>query len=197
MMHCTMDELLALRANEGSAWARQHLDGCAACRSELDALYQRVARLKALPPLAPPRSRWPAIRDQVIATRARRRRRWTVSGIAMAAAVAGLLVIRPFRTDPAYAEQLAQAKQQSASLETELQQYNPDSRVESGRAAALAADLEDQIASVDAQLSGLNGAPAETGADREGRVVELWRNRVNLMQQLVDVHVTRAAYVGL
>src|SRR3989449_5457300 len=60
MMHCTMDDVLALAAGEGSAWARQHVAGCAACRAELEALYQRVARLKALPARRPARDRWPA-----------------------------------------------------------------------------------------------------------------------------------------
>jgi hypothetical protein len=190
MMHCTVEELLALRANEGSAWARQHLDGCAVCRAELDGLYQRVAQLKALPAIGPARSRWPAIRAQVVAAQARRRHRWVGSGLAAAALLAGVMVFQPFRASRAFGVELAQAKQQSASLETELQQYDPDSRVESGRAAAMAADLEDRIAAVDARLSG--PAPSDT---RE--VVQLWRNRVNLMQRLVDVHVTRAGYEGL
>ena len=62
-MHCTMDDLLALRANEGSAWARRHLDECSVCQTELEALYQRVARLKALPPLGDDRiaDRGPAV----------------------------------------------------------------------------------------------------------------------------------------
>src|SRR5207302_6781302 len=49
MMHCTIDDLLALKENEESAWAKQHLEACPACRAELDALYQRIAALKALP----------------------------------------------------------------------------------------------------------------------------------------------------
>src|SRR2546426_8849857 len=69
MMHCTMDDVLALAAGEGSAWARQHVAGCAACRAELEALYQRVARLKALPARRPARDRWPAVRDAVLAER--------------------------------------------------------------------------------------------------------------------------------
>src|SRR3989441_2992991 len=73
MMHCTMDDVLALAAGEGSAWARQHVAGCAACRAELEALYQRVARLKALPARRPARDRWPAVRDAVLAERRRRR----------------------------------------------------------------------------------------------------------------------------
>lgn len=195
MMHCTMEELLALRANEGSTWARQHVDACEQCRSEFDALYQRVARLKALPAIGPARSRWPAIRAQVVAAQSRRRHQWVASGLAAAALLAGLFVFRPASgpSQAAFGAELAQAKQQSASLEDELQQFDPDSRVESGRAAALASEIEDQIAAVDAQLSGLTGSPAARTRD----AVDLWKNRVNLMQQLVDVHVTRAAYVGL
>jgi predicted anti-sigma-YlaC factor YlaD len=55
MTHCTMDDLVALRANEGSVWARAHLERCEACRAELEGLYQRVAQLKALPVRAPRR----------------------------------------------------------------------------------------------------------------------------------------------
>jgi hypothetical protein len=88
---------------------------------------------------------------------------------------------------------LERAKQQSASLETELQQYDPDSRVVSGRAASLAADLEERIAAVDGWLAQLSGAPTEP----DPQLVKLWQDRVHLMQQLVDVHVTSASYVGL
>ena len=54
MMHCTMEDLGALRAGEASVWARRHITTCAACRAEMEALYQRVAQLKALPALRPP-----------------------------------------------------------------------------------------------------------------------------------------------
>ena len=195
MMHCTMEELLALRANEGSVWARQHLEACPACRAELEALYQRVAQLKALPVLGPARDRWPVIRDHLAAQQLRRRRRWTAWGLAAAAAVIGVIVLRPFGGEQAYGDELAQAKRQSASLEAQLQRYDPDSRVETGRAAALAAELEDRIAAVDAELARLD---ASARRDAEGRsLVKLWQDRVGLMQQLMDVHVTRAAYVGL
>jgi hypothetical protein len=193
MMHCTMEDLLALRANEGSVWGREHLDACPACRAELEALYQRVAQLKALPPIGPARDRWPVIRDRVVGARARGRRLWVARGLAAAALIAGVAVFRPFGGTPAYAEELERAKRQSASLETELQRYDPDSRVVSGRAASAAAELEDRIATVDGWLAQLNAAPA--GPDPQ--LVKLWQDRVNLMQQLVDVHVTSAAYVGL
>src|SRR5439155_824137 len=130
---------LALAAGEGSAWARQHAAGCAACRAELEALYQRVAQLKALPTRRPARDRWPAVRDAVLAERRRRRERWGVSGLAAAAVLAGLLVFRPFWTKPVEAADLARMKEQSATLEAELERYDPDARVTSGRTAALAA----------------------------------------------------------
>src|SRR6266513_1295411 len=175
MMHCTMDDLLALVAGEGSAWARQHATGCGACGAELEALYQRVAQLKALPARRPARDRWPVVRDAVLAERRRRRERWGVSGLAAAAA-------------------LARVKEQSATLEQQLQRYDPDGRVTSGRSAALAAALEDRIAVIDGELAQLG--PPEAPA-RPADLVTLWQQRVELMEQLVSVHVTRAAYVGL
>src|SRR5947207_13361338 len=114
MMHCTMDDLLALAAREGSAWARQHAVGCAACRAELEALYQRVAQLKALPARRPARDRWPAVRDAVLAERRRRRERWGVPGLAAAAAVAPLPVFRQFWTQPVHAAERARLQQQAA-----------------------------------------------------------------------------------
>jgi len=193
-MHCTMDDLLALRANEGSAWARRHLDECPACRTELEALYQRVARLKALPPLGPARDRWPAIREAIVAERRRRVRRWSGVGLAAAAALAGLIVLAPFRPRQVDAAELARAKQQSATLEDELQRYDPTGRVMSGRSAALVAELEDRIAVIDGELARLGGSAAQR---RHDELVKLWQQRVTLMEQLVDAHVTRVSYVGL
>jgi len=190
-MHCTMDELLALRSGDGSVWARQHIESCEACRAELDAVYQRVAGLKALPALRPPRDRWSSVRAVIVADRAHRRRRWTGLALAAAAGLAGILVIRPIMGDKVYAEELAQAKQQSAQLESTLRNYDSDSRVVSGRSAALCAQLEEQIAQLDGQLT----QSAIAAQDRA--LLDLWRQRVDLMQQLVAVRVTRAAYVGL
>src|SRR5436853_7684996 len=98
MMHCTMDDVLALAAGEGSVWARQHVAGCAECRAQLEALYQRVARLKARPARRPARDRWPAVRDAVLAERPRRRERGGVSGLAAAPALAGLPGCSPLCT---------------------------------------------------------------------------------------------------
>jgi len=194
MMHCTMDDLLALRAGEASAWARQHADACASCRAELEALYQRVAQLKALPVHRPARDRWPTVRDVVLAERRRRRERWGVRSVAAAAAVAALIVFRPFWTGQVAGAELARIKQQSATLEQQLQRYEPDGRVTSGREAAVASALEDRIAVIDGELT-RTGRP-DVGVD-PAELVKLWQQRVDLMQQLVSVRLTRAAYVGL
>ncbi|HTH65574.1 MAG TPA: hypothetical protein VL563_12880 [Gemmatimonadales bacterium] len=191
-MHCTIEDLVAVRDGEGSVWARRHLEECADCRAERERLYQRVAQLKALPARRPSRDRWPAIRDTVRAERRRVRQRWLRGGLALAAALGGLMIVRPMLENPTHAEDLAQAKQQSAQLETALQNYDSDSRVMSGREADLTAQLEDQIASLDGQLARLGDA-----GSADAQLVDLWKQRVDLMQQLVQVHVTRAKYVGL
>ena len=187
MMHCTMDDLLALQAGEASGWARVHMADCAACRAELDALYQRVAQLKALPALRAPRDRWPVVRAALLAGRERRRRVWSVGSLAAAAALAGVLLLHPWGTD--LEAQLVAAQQRSATLESTLQQVDGDGRVMTGREAALASALEDRIAVIDGQL-------AERRA-KEMAALNLWRQRADLMQQLVQVRVTRANYVGL
>src|SRR2546428_10612220 len=122
MMHCTMDDLLALRAGEGSAWARQHAAGCAVCRAELEALYQRIAALKALPVRRPARDRWPAVRDTLRAEeRRRQRRRWGAWTLSAAAGIALLLLIRPGPGGRRDAAELERVKQQSATLAAELE----------------------------------------------------------------------------
>src|SRR6266576_4422255 len=114
MMHCTMEDLGALRAGEASVWARRHITTCAACQAELETLYQRVAQLKALPALHPPRDRWPVIQAAVRAERSRRRRTWgTWTGsLALAATIAAVLLLRP--TGQGLHAELSKAKQQSA-----------------------------------------------------------------------------------
>ncbi len=64
----------------------------------------------------------------------------------------------------------------------------------SGRSAALVAELEDRIAVIDGELARLGGSAAQL---RHDELVKLWQERVTLMQQLFDAHVTRVSYVGL
>lgn len=192
MMHCTMEDLGALQAGEASVWARRHITTCAACQAELEGMYQRIAQLKALPALRPPRDRWPAVKSALRAQRSRRRRTWgTWTGsLALAATIAGILLIQPAATGTLNAE-LSQVKRQSATLEDSLQQYDVDGRVLSGHAAALVADLEDRISVLDGTL-----AQREQRA-QDAQLIQLWQERVGLMRQLVNARATRARYVGL
>jgi hypothetical protein len=191
MTHCTMEDLLDLRAGEGSVAARRHVAECAACEAELDALHQRVAQLKALPPRRPSRDRWPAVRDVLAAERRLHRRRiaWRVAGLAAAAGLFGIIVLRGVGPGAAaaYADDIAQAKEQSAVIEQRLGEHDVSGGVMSGQEAALAADLEDRIAVID-------GALAQTA--REVELLTLWQRRVDLMEQLYEVRVRRAAYVA-
>lgn len=191
MMHCTMEDLVALRDGDGSVYARRHVEECAACLAELDALYQRVAQLKALPAHRPPRDRWAVIRAEAEAGRRHGGRAIGFLGLLAAAAIAGLIVFRPW-SDSLHAE-LSQAKQQSATLESTLQQVGGDDRVMSGREAALAAALEDRLAVIDAMLENQDSR----SRDQDAQLVQLWQQRVQLMQQLLNVRATRATYVGL
>ena len=194
MMHCTMDDLGALRDGEASVWARQHITTCQVCQAELEALYQRVAQLKALPALRPARDRWPAIQSVLRAKRAERRRTWsTWGGLAAAAALAGILLVPSVGQDGKLHAELSRVKEQSATLADSLQQYDVEERVLSGRAAAIVADLEDRISVIDGNLSRA-GSSAEA---QEAELVRLWQERVGLMRELVSARATRARYVGL
>jgi anti-sigma factor RsiW len=194
MMHCTMEDLGALQAGEGSVWARRHITTCAGCQRELETLYQRVAQLKALPAVRPPRDRWPAVKAVIRAERSRTRRTWRAwtGSLAAAAVLTGILLMQPGQSGQLYAE-LSKVKQQSATLEDSLQQYDIDGRVLSGHAAAVVADLEDRISAIDGTLAQQQTA----GSAQDVQLVKLWQERVGLMRQLVNARATRARYVGL
>jgi anti-sigma factor RsiW len=191
--HGTVEELLALRDGEGSAWVREHLAACAACTTELQRLEQVRAQLRALPPIAAPRDVWPAVRQAALRER-RRRRTFTWSSVAAAAAVVVLAVAVVRRPGPAAPADMAlqRAMAESATMEEVFRSLHPDRRALSGQAASVVAELEDQLAQVDAALN-------DTLAWRRdpGQVAGLWKQRAGLLSALVDVHETRASLAGL
>jgi len=200
MNHLSMDALLSLREpglEPGQAAAREHLNQCPACQAELDRLHQRVARLKALPTLRPARDRWPETVARFRAERRRRRARLAgVSGLAAAACVAVVAVIGDFsrpRVEP-NAEQLSQVMERSQILESALSEYNPEARVLDGRTARIAQELEDRISRLDRELEATELLPPDGGGQD---LLKLWRERVGLLDALVDVHDTRARNAGL
>lgn len=200
MSHLSLEALVALRepgTEPGAAAAREHLDGCPLCRAEFERLHQRVARLKALPALRPARERWPAVLGQVRAERRRRQLRLGgLSGLAVAASVAVALGVSSLRSvegrlDPA---QIQAAMVRSQALESALDRIDPESRVMDGQTAGIAQELEDRIARVDRELEMVELTEQQA---RDAELLRLWRERVGLLDALVDVHVTRASNVGL
>ncbi|MDQ5841308.1 MAG: hypothetical protein M3537_09240 [Chloroflexota bacterium] len=199
MTHLSMDALVSLRepgSEPGHAAAREHLNQCDHCQAELQRLHQRVARLKALPTLRPGRDRWPETKARFRADRRRRRTRLVgLTGLAMAASVALAITVGDVpRSDDPTVEQLNQAMERSQVLEGAISEYNPSARVLDGRTARIAGALEDRIARVDRQLEATE-LLRQQATDRD--LLKLWRERVGLLDALVDVHVTRASNAGL
>jgi hypothetical protein len=199
MTHLSMEALLSLRepgAEPGAAAAREHVNQCPQCQAELDRLHQRVARLKALPPLRPNRDRWPETAARFRAERRRRRNRVVgFTGLAAAASLALALSVGHLSHPPvAHGEQLSQAMERSQALESALSAYNPEGRMLDGRTAGIAQELEDRIARVDRELEVAELSPQQA---RDEELLKLWRERVGLLDALVDVHVTRASNAGL
>ncbi len=202
MTHLTMEQLLALREpglEPGVQGWREHVAECPACRTELERLDQRVARLKTLPTLKPARGRFPEIRGRARAER-RRRRLFSIGlgTIALAATVALAVVLAPDRAEPPLAVEVAGSELQetmarSRQLEDALTEFNPEQRVLDGRTAMVAASLEERLARVDRQLQVVSLMDRSV---RQQESLRLWRERVGLLDALVDVHVTRASYVG-
>lgn len=198
MTHLSMEQLLACREpglEPGTAAARAHLEACPACQAEAARLDQRAARLRALPALRPARDNWQAVRARVAAERRRRTARLAVrTGLALAAGVALVVLLRG-QGDSAGGHEVAisEAMARSSQLEQLIQSYNPDQRVTNGRAVQMAGQLEDRIAVLDRELemAQLLGA-----RDRNDQLLRLWRQRVGLLDALVDVHLTRAQAVG-
>ncbi len=202
MTHLTMEQLLALREpglEPGvQAW-KDHVAECDVCQGELLRLDQRTARLRALPVLKPSRGRFAEI--QGLTSRWRFRRRlavFSLGGLALAATVALAVVLVPgFQRESATAE-LAEQEEldsiiaRSRQLEDVIQTFDPDRRVTDGRTALVAADLEDRVARIDQQLQVMNLVNARA---RSVEAVRLWRERLGLLDALVDVHATRASFV--
>lgn len=199
MMHCTLEQLVALRDGSGDtdpgfAEAREHLGACAHCRAEADRLEQRVARLKSLPVLMPARDRFAEVQARVADDRKLSRFRWaSISGLATAAGLIGALLWNPQPVQGS--QQLSQVMNESRLLEGELARLDTERRAMDGVTAQVAGQLQTRIAAIDEKLQAAE--LATTGPLPETQLIELWRERVGLMDALVDVHVTGASQVGL
>lgn len=196
LIHCTMEELIAIRNGEGSQGALVHLDDCEDCRDELDRLHQRVAALKALPQMRAPRDRWGAVKEQLLAERSRQRRRlWGFTSLAAAASMAlglGLMELVPrLNGDAEERAHYVQLIEQAETLQDVLLRMRPESRVLNGRAATAVGAVEDRLMLVDAQLNDARRAQRSTYD-----MIQLMEQRIRLMDELLRIHATKSTLVG-
>ncbi len=197
MRHLEMDELLALRDGEGTAYARVHVGSCERCERELDRLHRVRAELRGLPALTPPRELWPGIYSAL-----NRRRRWrrlglSAGALAAAAALAGLFVARgPADRERALpsdlwiveasSEDLGPIIERAQELESLLHAYEPATRVYDAPTAFAASVLEDRIMLIDRMLT----EGRAVGADRD-LLRGLWGERVETLEALVGLQNVR------
>ncbi len=193
LIHCTMDELLAIRDGQGSQGALRHLDECDECCNELELLHQRVAALRALPGLRSPRDRWSVVRDEVLAQRARTRRRFggwltaaAAASVALAIGLGGLVTPAAREPDP-----LAELVSEAQMLERALRTMRPETRVLTGRIAGAVAALEDRLELLDVRFE-----QARMQRLSREKVIVLWQERVGLMDALVNVHARPVILIG-
>lgn len=195
LIHCTMDELLAIRQGEGSVAALDHLDDCDECREEMERIHQRVAALKALPTIAPPRDRWPVVREEILADR-RSKRRTLVGWLSMAAAASVAFAVGVSQLVPAMQaagdepDPYLVLLEEATTLEDALRVLELESRVLNGRTASALVVLEDQLRLLDARLG-----EARVARVPRDDVIRLMRQRVDIMDAIVDVRQARGVYV--
>ncbi len=209
-MHANTDQLLRLRDGEPvDAAVSLHVEDCERCRREVDR--HRLIReiLRGLPPVEPPADLWRTVAVGSVSPTPVPRFHWA-SAVAIAASfLLGLaLMMRiggdgtdpskaPLETTPAAAVSglvqqpgsgvsLAALQNRSRKLEALRAAMPRQPKVERAGTAMTIADLEDRIALVDLRLHAAD-ALGLTEAQRHA----LWKERVNLMQSLVQVEYAR------
>ncbi|MGH7581975.1 MAG: hypothetical protein ACREL5_01965 [Gemmatimonadales bacterium] len=199
--HLTMEQLLVLRdcdrSEPGLEQVQSHFAECGHCQSELERLHQRTARLRALPTLMPAQNRFPAVRERLTVARHRRRVRtgaWVgfAAATALVATVIGPAIVHPPRLDAE--QQIKTEMDRSRELEQTLNAWHPEQRMTDGRTAVVVIQLENRIADLDARIAQTERRDNNRQLKQE---LELWQERVGLMNALLDVHLTNASNVGL
>jgi hypothetical protein len=204
-MHARPDELLSLRDGEPvDARAAAHVRGCEACRAEIARLVAMRERLRSLPAAAGPAGdSWVVVRERLAArSSARRGDGHALGPYAAAASVAALALCaviwsagRPgsgappaaaLSEVPAEGAALAELQARSRALEALLAEL-PDRPAVARAGTTVPIDaLEAQVQWLDHQLS----APRD-GVDAP-LARELWRDRVELMDSLVQLRYVEA-----
>lgn len=183
--------------------AEGHLRSCPACAARLAELEAVREALRSLPALEPPRDLWPSLRKRLPEERPRP----ALKALWAAAAAAVLfgtvwLGLRGFRlsapeapretaaeshAEPS-ADEISGLMAESRRLEAILKRLEAGNPVLKGRTASAIAEVQDRIALVDLQISLLQGS----NKDRT-LLARLWKERVDLLGSLVEMHLFRHA----
>jgi hypothetical protein len=194
-MHLTLEDLLEARDSRASDDATEHLAGCPECAAELVRLAVVRTDMAALPAESPGTDHFQGVVERLETERWRRtwsRVGWAAAGFAIVVTLAtgvrgGVEAWQEARIARATHALVAQSEE----LESELRSFK-SGNVLSGRTARNVMEIEDRIAVIDAQLAQLKRSGSSSSD-----AVDLWQQRVMLLDTLVDMHTTRQAYVGL
>jgi hypothetical protein len=195
-MHVSPEALLELRDGAAEASVSDHVAACPECAAELERLRRLRDELRALPPLAPERDLWPAIAAAAAAERGRRRLAragWAAASVAaVVSLVAGVRGTVEAVQEMKVAREVRSLVAESQRLEQALRSPDVGGRVVDDRVVGTIVNLEDRIAYIDAKL-----APETKTTLASQEALQLWHERVRLLDALVAVQSTRETYVGL
>ena len=190
-MHAGFDELSEVAA--GRRAAGTHVSACPDCRTRLEQVRRVRAGLLAMAELAPPPVAWPSIRARVAAGQSAPRSIMPVAAAASVLVAIAVALLMSGRPQPGAEPDRASARvplnsllAENGRLEALLSQL-PESRTTRIGTAYTVAAIEDRLALVDDRITTVTLEPYAP------EVAEaLWRERVTLMNSLVQVHYARA-----
>jgi len=211
-MHAHLNELLSLRDGEPvDQQAAAHAEGCALCAQRLAHLQSMRQRLRTLPDVvASGRDGWAEVERRIVERAQAPRRRLRIGLAAAAASVASLAVLAGLRlqdgarqspeafanlgTEVAADPQLkiAELQRQSLELEAILAALPERPAVERAATALPIETLEAQVQWVDHRLSEFE---ADATVDTEAE--QLWRDRIGIMNSLVQLRYVEAQRLAL
>ena len=205
-MHVRLDELLSLRDGAPvDAGVRTHVMGCAECAAELARMRALRDQLRALPPVPEPTSDgWIGVRARLQAPGTRSAGLARMAPYAAAASLAALAVLGALRLaewrTPATAQPeplivletdtVHDWQERSRALEQLLAALPERPAVERAGTSVPIESLEAEVQWLDHRLS---QAGADGGAPEAAR---LWRDRVEVMNSLVQLRYVEAQHVA-
>jgi hypothetical protein len=209
-MHASLEQLMSLRDEEPVALeVQEHVRGCEHCARTLNGMAaMREGLLRLADPL-PPAEAWSRIASAAEEPSLPKRRWLAGAGVALVASLAAALVlVNPaLRTvankgaatttvagAAAASGDIGQLQAQSQYLERAVFDLNGNAEgmPMSADSASTVAELEDRIAFVDYEINS-----ASTHDPRNPDLVQLWKQRVDLLQSLAAVRYAQVADRGI